>query len=163
MERLLAVSTRMHDDEIDVDETLVRELLTAQMPHLADRSLTKVEPWGTDHTIWRLGDDLVVRLPRIGWAAGQPDHEAEWLPRLAPHVPVAIPEPIAVGEPGGGYPFRWAVHRWIPGDGAAIDRVADPIAFALALAEVSGASGTLRPTARRRRAIAHARWRSSTP
>ena len=105
MERLLAVSTRMHDDEVDVDETLVRELLAAQMPHLADHPLTKVEPWGTDHAIWRLGDDLVVRLPRIGWAAGQPIHEAEWLPRLAPHVPVAIPEPIAVGEPGAGIRF----------------------------------------------------------
>jgi aminoglycoside phosphotransferase (APT) family kinase protein len=54
----------MHDDEIDVDEALVRRLLVTQMPHLADRPLAIVEPWGTDNAIWRLGADLVVRLPR---------------------------------------------------------------------------------------------------
>ena len=130
------MATRMHDDEVEVDEALVRRLLAAQMPDLADRPLTKVEPWGTDNAIWRLGDDLVVRLPRIHWATGQIEREATWLPRLAPHLPVAVPEPVAIGEPGSGYPYRWAVHRWIPGEGAALDRVDDPIRFAVDLAEV---------------------------
>ena len=62
----------------------------------------------------------MVRLPRIHWAAEQIDREATWLPRLAPHLSVAVPEQVAVGEPGAGYPYRWAVHRWIPGDGAAL-------------------------------------------
>ena len=127
---------RMHDDEVDLDDALVRRLLAAQMPDLAGRPLTIVEPWGTDHGIWRLGDDLVVRLPRIGWSAGQAELEATWLPRLARHLPVAVPEPVAVGDPGEGYPFRWAVHRWIPGEGAAPGRIGDPVEFALALAEV---------------------------
>jgi aminoglycoside phosphotransferase (APT) family kinase protein len=126
----------MHRDEVAVDDALVRRLLASQLPELADRSLTIVEPWGTDHAIWRLGTDHVVRLPRIEWAAGQPDLEAVWLPRLAPHVPVAIPEPVAVGEPEHGYPFRWAVHRWLPGEGAALDRMRDPSAFARDLAHV---------------------------
>lgn len=126
----------MHTDEVHVDEALVRRLLATQMPELADRRLTLVEPWGTDNAIWRLGDDLVVRLPRIHWAAEQPDKEATWLPHLAPHLPVAIPEPVAVGDPGEGYPYRWAVHRWIRGDGAALDRIDDPAEFALDLAEV---------------------------
>ena len=130
------MSTRMHDDEVEVDEELVRHLLATQMPHLADHVLTKVEPWGTDNAIWRLGDEFVLRLPRIHWAAGQPDLEAEWLPRLAPHLPVEIPEPVAIGEPDAGYPYRWALHRWIRGDGAAIDRFDDPNVFALDLAEV---------------------------
>src|SRR5688572_22815211 len=134
--RLLVVPIRMHDDEVVVNETLVRRLLASQMPDLADRPLTMVEPWGTDNGIWRLGDDLVVRLPRIEWATGQVDREAIWLPRLAPHLPVAVPEPIAVGEPGHGYPYRWAVHRWIPGDGVAIDRFDHPVTFALDLADV---------------------------
>ena len=125
----------MHDDEVEVDEALVRRLLAAQMPHLADRPLSMVEPWGTDNGIWRLGDDLVVRLPRIGWAEGQVTRDATWLPRLAPHLPVAVPEPVAVGEPADGYPYRWAVHRWIPGDGAALDTIDDPVAFALDLAD----------------------------
>ena len=127
---------RMHDNEIVVNEALVGRLLAAQMPELANRPLSIVEPWGTDNGIWRLGDDLVVRLPRIDWAARQVDHEATWLPRLAPHLPVAVPEPIAVGEPDEGYPYRWAVHRWIPGEGAAVDRVDDPVTFALDLVDV---------------------------
>lgn len=127
---------RMHDEEVEVDDALVRRLLASQMPELADRPLTVVEPWGTDHGIWRVGDDLVVRLPRIHWATGQVDQEATWLPRLAPHLPVAVPEPVGIGEPGDGYPYRWAVHRWVPGDGAAPDRIDDPVTFALDLAAV---------------------------
>jgi aminoglycoside phosphotransferase (APT) family kinase protein len=128
--------SRMHQDEIEVDEKLVRHLLATQVPQLADGPLAKVEPWGTDNAIWRLGDELVVRLPRIHWAAAQPELEAEWMPRLAPYLPVVIPEPVALGEPDDCYPYRWSVHRWIHGDGAAIDRMDDPIAFASDLAEV---------------------------
>jgi aminoglycoside phosphotransferase (APT) family kinase protein len=134
---------RMHTEEIDVDTRLVRRLLATQMPDLADRPLTVVEPWGTDNAIWRLGDDLVLRLPRIHWAATQVDLEAKVLPRLSPHLPVAVPEPIAVGRPGEGYPFRWAVHRWLPGDGATLSRMKDPTAFARDLAEVVRSLQTL--------------------
>jgi aminoglycoside phosphotransferase (APT) family kinase protein len=125
---------RMHDDEVAVDDALVRRLLAAQMPQLADLPLTIVEPWGTDNAIWRLGSDLVVRLPRIHWAAAQVERDAEWLPRLAPYLPISVPEPVAMGEPADGYPYRWAVHRWIPGEGAAPDRVDDPVTFARDLA-----------------------------
>lgn len=127
---------RMHDDEVEVDEALVHRLLAAQLPDLADRPLTVVEPWGTDNALWRLGDDLIVRLPRIHWATGQVDREAMWLPRLAPHLSVALPEPVAVGEPGDRYPYRWAVHRWLPGDGATLDRIDDTTTFAFDLAQV---------------------------
>jgi aminoglycoside phosphotransferase (APT) family kinase protein len=126
----------MHADEVGVDETLLRRLLVSQMPRLADRPLVLVEPWGTDHGIWRLGEDLVVRLPRIHWAADHVEREATWLARLASHLPVAVPEPVAVGEPGHGYPYRWAVYRWVPGAAATLDRLADPITFALDLAGV---------------------------
>ena len=127
---------RMHKDEVDVSEALVRRLLNDQMPHLAALPLRIVEPWGTDNAIWRLGDNLTVRLPRIQWAAGQVDHEAKWLPKLAPHLPVDIPEPVETGEPGRGYPFRWAIHRWLNGEGASLAGMSDPTAFALDLAEV---------------------------
>jgi aminoglycoside phosphotransferase (APT) family kinase protein len=126
----------MHKDEIEVDEKIVRDLLRSQMPDLADLPLVVVEPWGTDNAIWRLGTELVVRLPRIYWATGQVELEALWLPRLAPHLPVSVPEPVAIGEPASSYPYRWAVHRWISGEGAALDRFDDPITFALSLASV---------------------------
>jgi aminoglycoside phosphotransferase (APT) family kinase protein len=132
----VSVAVRMHKDEIEVDEKIVRDLLRSQMPDLADLPLVVVEPWGTDNAIWRLGTEFVVRLPRIHWATGQVDLEALWLPRLAPHLPVSVPEPVAIGEPANSYPYRWAVHRWISGEGAALDRFDDPITFALSLASV---------------------------
>jgi aminoglycoside phosphotransferase (APT) family kinase protein len=124
----------MHEGEIEVDDALVSSLLSSQMPSLAHLPLVLVEPWGTDNAIWRLGSELVVRLPRIHWAAAQVELEALWLPRLAPHLPVAIPEPVAIGQPTDDYPYRWAVHRWIPGNGGALDRIDDPVTFALDLA-----------------------------
>jgi aminoglycoside phosphotransferase (APT) family kinase protein len=127
---------RMHDHEVDVDEALVRRLLAAQFPAFANERLTIVEPWGTDNAIWRVGDELVVRLPRINWAVRQVELEATWLPRIAPHISVAVPEPIAIGEAGEGYPYCWSVHRWLPGEGATFDRIDDPVRFALDLARV---------------------------
>lgn len=135
----------MHADEIAVDEVLVGRLLAAQMPELATLPLERVEPWGTDNAIWRLGDDLVVRLPRIAWAVAQVERDATFLPRLAPHLPVAVPEPVAVGAPGQGYPHPWAVHRWIPGFPAALDQMDDPIVFARDLAAAVEALGNADP------------------
>jgi aminoglycoside phosphotransferase (APT) family kinase protein len=124
----------MHADEIPIDETLVRRLLRDQCAELADQRLERVEPWGTDNAIWRLGDDLVVRLPRIGWAEGQIHREARWLPRLAPGLRIGVPLPVFVGRPGDDYPYAWAVHRWLPGIAASIDTIEDPVAFAVRLA-----------------------------
>lgn len=134
---------RMHADEVAIDESLVRRLLARQMPHLAELPLRTVEPWGTDHAIWRLGEELVLRFPRIHWAVAQAELEATWLPRLAPHLPVAVPEPVAIGEPDEGYPYRWAVHRWLPGSGATLERMHDPETFAGDLALVVRSLQTL--------------------
>lgn len=126
----------MHAHEVDVDATLVRRLLAAQMPHLADLPLVLVEPWGTDNAIWRLGEELVVRLPRVDWAQAQVRKEATWLPRLAPLLPIPVPEPVAVGTPALGYPFPWCVHRWLPGEAASRAAMSDPVAFGHDLAGV---------------------------
>ena len=126
----------MHDDEVAIDATIVRRLIDSQMSQLSAMPLEVVEPWGTDNAIWRLGDDLVVRFPRIHWAASQVDREAKWLPKIAPHLSIDVPEPVAVGEADFGYPFRWAVHKWIPGNGAALHGVDDPVGFALDIARV---------------------------
>ncbi|MEM8905864.1 MAG: aminoglycoside phosphotransferase family protein [Actinomycetota bacterium] len=129
----------MHDDEVEIDEALVRRLLAAQFPELGSLPLVRVEPWGTDHAIWRLGEELVLRLPRIHWATAQVELEHTWLPRLGPLLPVAVPEPVAVGAPGEGYPHHWALHRWLPGRPADPGPITDRVGFALALAEVVAA------------------------
>ena len=130
------MTIRMHDDEVEVTGALVRNLIARQMPQFANRPLVVVEPWGTDNGIWRLGTDLVVRLPRIAWAEGQVTREATWLPRIGPSLGIEVPEPVAIGEPDAGYPYHWAVHRWIPGEGASLENIDDPVTFALDLCNV---------------------------
>ena len=110
---------KRHEHEIDVDDLLVRRLLRAQFPVWADLSLELVEPSGTDHTIYRLGTDMAVRLPIVdGSPAAQAAKEARWLPFLAPRVPLLLPTPIALGVPGEGYPCNWSVVTWIDGERA---------------------------------------------
>lgn len=110
---------KMHTNEHPIDAALVRRLLAAQFPHWADLSLRPIPPTGTDHALYRLGSNMVVRLPRIAWATGQAEKERQWLPRLAPHLPLAVPEPLAQGEPAAGYPWRWSIYRWLAGESAA--------------------------------------------
>jgi aminoglycoside phosphotransferase (APT) family kinase protein len=108
----------MHAGEIETDVELVGRLLAGQFPQWADLPIARVVSYGTDHDIYRLGDRLAARLPRIGWATRQAAKEAEWLPRLAPQVPLAIPVPLAMGHPAEGYPFPWSVYEWLPGEDA---------------------------------------------
>ena len=121
-----ASAARMHADELGVDVRLVRRLLAPQFPEWSGLPLEPVLPRGTDHAIFRLGDGMVVRLPRIEWATGQADLEHEWLPRLAPQLPLAIPRPLALGDPGEGYPWGWAINTWLPGEPATVERIGDP-------------------------------------
>jgi len=116
---------KMHVDEVDIDVALVGRLLTAQFPQWAALPIKPVPSAGTDNALYRLGSDLVVRLPRIEAATGQVDKEHQWLPRLAPHLPLAIPAPLAKGAPGEGYPWQWSVYCWLEGENATSQRLAD--------------------------------------
>jgi aminoglycoside phosphotransferase (APT) family kinase protein len=107
--------TRMHADEVATDPALVRRLLAGQFPAWSDLPITLVDSYGTDHDIYRLGEHLAARLPRIGWATRQAAIEARWLPLLAAQLPLAVPVPVGLGEPAEGYPFVWSVHEWLPG------------------------------------------------
>ena len=115
----------MHADEVSTDVALVRGLLAAQLPEWAPLPLERVPSSGTDNALYRLGDDMVVRLPRIGWAVSGLERELEWLPRLAPRLPVEIPVPLATGTPENGYPWPWAVYRWLSGDNPPVARTTD--------------------------------------
>lgn len=99
--------------EVDIDAGLVEALLRDQFPRLAGR--VRIVASGWDNVIARLGDDLCVRLPRRTLAAPLVQHEADWLPRLAPTLPVDVPAPVAVGRPGPTYPWTWLVCPWFAG------------------------------------------------
>jgi len=125
---------KLHDDEVEIDQALVRRLIDGQLPHLGDLEIRAMPSTGTVNAIFRLGDDLCVRLPRVARWAGDLDTELQWLPVLAPRLPLAVPQPVAVGAPAQGYPFRWAVYRWIDGDTYDTGGVADERAAAADLA-----------------------------
>ncbi len=101
--------------DIAVDEPLVRRLLRSQHPDLADLPLVLVAS-GWDNVLYRLGDDLVVRLPRRLVAAELVVHEQRWLPGIAERVSVAVPSPVRVGTPQPEFPFPWTIARWLVGD-----------------------------------------------
>jgi aminoglycoside phosphotransferase (APT) family kinase protein len=107
---------KMHDDEVPVADSLVRRLVDIQFPQWSDLALHRIQSTGTDNAIYRLGDEMGVRLPRIHWAVSQVDKEWVWLPRLAPQLPVPVPMPVAKGVPGVGYPYPWLVYPWIEGE-----------------------------------------------
>ena len=101
--------TRMHADEIITDEALARRLVARQFPQWAGLPVRYVPSDGTDHDVYRLGDHLTIRLPRLRFAEAQAVKEAEWLPRLAPRLPrgfTSVMGPAAGGarRPGGPPP-----------------------------------------------------------
>lgn len=134
---------KMHVDERDIDVALVRQLLTEQFPHWADMPVRRIEPQGTVHAIFRLGDGLSVRLARRDGPTRAGGHEYAWLAKLAPHLPLDIPVPVAQGNPSNDYPWFWEVHTWVEGAMVpveAIDAVQaarDLAGFVAALQQVS--------------------------
>jgi len=106
---------KMHIDEIMIDTTLVHNLIAEQFPEWAHLPLLYVVSSGTDHALYKLGDNMVIRLPRIACAAQQIDKEFKWLPQLAPHLSVAIPKPLVKGKPTKEYPYPWLISHWLEG------------------------------------------------
>lgn len=104
-----------HSGGIAIDVVMVGQLVAAQCPQWAHLPVEPVASTGTDNALFRLGDDLLVRLPRVPWAVAQVAKEQRWLPWLAPRLPLAIPEPLAHGAPGAGYPWPWSIYRWLDG------------------------------------------------
>ena len=129
------MTIRMHADELDIDEPLVRQLLADQFAEWARLPLRRVEPSGTDNAIFRLGDDLAVRIPRRDGSTTPGSKELEWLPRLASIVPVETPVPVAQGRPGAGYPWHWEIHTWVDGETVPVEEI-DAIQAAIDLAAV---------------------------
>ncbi|MGW1465598.1 aminoglycoside phosphotransferase family protein [Streptomyces sp. NPDC002308] len=98
------------------DEDLVRALVAAQFPQWAGLPVTRTGSHGTVNAIYRLGGAMAVRLPLGEDGARDVEKEHHWLPRLAAHLPVPIPAPLAQGGPAEGYPWAWSVCRWLEGE-----------------------------------------------
>lgn len=117
------VARALHSDEIPIDAELVRGLVRRAMPAYADAPIRRLASSGSTNALFRLGEDLLVRLPRQPGGSATITKEATWLPVLGPLLPVSVPEVVAVFEPDREYPERWSVVRWIDG---AHPEVVDP-------------------------------------
>lgn len=137
-------SVRLHENEFTIDVDLVRELLGTQMPDFAELSLTRFESSGTVNAIYRLGEGLVVRLPRAPQFGGGPEREARWMPVFARSLPIHVPTYRRLGSPTPHYPSHWSVLEWIdgsPADALSLVSLGDAATqlgeFVVALREVS--------------------------
>ena len=136
----------MHSHEIDIDAALVRRLLATQFPQWVDLPLTPVLPTGTDNALFRVGDEMVARLPRREPASRTLLKERQWLRRLAPALPVPVPVPLAGGEPAAEYPFAWSVYGWIDGEPLTLANMSDLERFATDLARFVAALEVIDPS-----------------
>ncbi len=111
--------TKMHENELEIDEHIVRALLKNQCPQWADLSILSIKSSGTDNALFRLGTEYVVRLPRIAWEPGSADKkinkEYEWLPQIAKCLDTPISFPIFKGNPSKDYPYSWLITQWLEG------------------------------------------------
>lgn len=138
----------LHEGEFRIDDGLVAELIASQMPQWAHLQLRRLHTAGTVNVLYRLGDDMLVRLPRLAAFGEGPLHGSRWLRRFAPAVPLQIPRHLALGDPTPDYPSPWSITDWIAGENATpatlsdLSRTAEQLAqFVLALRSVSPEGG----------------------
>ena len=118
-----------------IDAALARHLISTQFPHWAELSIRPVAQGGWDNRTFHLGDQMIIRMPSAADYEAQVEKEQLWLPRLARALPLPIPEPLAIGKPAERYPCKWSIYRWIDGEPAAAERIADLPRFARDLAQ----------------------------
>ncbi len=130
----------------DITAELVSRLVAAQFPQWADLPVRPVDLDGWDNATFRLGEHMSVRLPSSRAYVGQVDKEHRWLPILARQLPLPIPEALAKGQPGCGFPRPWSVYRWLDGQTAEAGQIADRCQFAADLAGFLAALYKVDPT-----------------
>jgi aminoglycoside phosphotransferase (APT) family kinase protein len=108
-----------------INRDLVRKLVSAQFPQWKDLSIEPVARSGWDNRTFHLGDTMLLRLPTTSEYALQVEKEQLWLPKLAPFLPLAIPEPLAMGQPGFDYHYKWSIYRYLVGETVACGHIAD--------------------------------------
>jgi len=125
----------LHEGEYAIDEALVAGLVSGQIPQWSDLPLVRINSSGTCNAIYRLGDDMAVRLPLLSDFSSAIERENLWLQRFAPLLPLSIPGPLATGNPTDSYPSVWSVLRWIDGETATLENLVDPVDAAIRLGE----------------------------
>jgi aminoglycoside phosphotransferase (APT) family kinase protein len=115
---------------VEITAELVSALVAQQFPQWSDYAVTPVHPGGWDNRTFRLGQELVVRLPSHAVYVAQVEKEQRWLPVLAPGLPLPIPSPVAMGKPGHGFPWPWSVYRWLDGEASTPENIVNVEAFA---------------------------------
>ena len=125
----------MTETEPPIESGLVTRLIASQFPQWANLPVKSVENDGWDNRTFHLGDDMSVRLPSGNGYVLQVEKEQYWLPILAPHLPLPIPVPLAMGRPSELFPRPWSVYRWLEGEVASVAQIADLTEFAVSLAQ----------------------------
>lgn len=127
------------------DVEFVRRLVSAQFPQWAALPVRAVQPGGWDNASFRLGERMVVRLPRSAAYAAQVEKEHSFLPALRPFLPLEIPVPLVLGEAVHGYPWKWSIYQWIEGDTVTPEQIVDLNEFATTLANFIAALQQIDP------------------
>ncbi|MFJ9633984.1 aminoglycoside phosphotransferase family protein [Streptomyces sp. NPDC101175] len=122
-------------DRKPVDAAVAGRLIATQFPQWSELEVRPVDAQGWDNCTFRLGDEMLVRLPTAEEYALAVEKEHQWLPVLAPALPLEVSVPLAKGVPDASFPHYWSVYRWIGGDPAARTVIEDKTAFAIHLAE----------------------------
>ena len=133
----------MHPDMHPIDDDLVRGLIAAQFPQWTELAIERWPSGGTVNAMYRLGDDMAVRLPLVAGGAKDVAMEQNWLPRLASRLPVAIPEVLGAGQPAEEYPWPWSVYRWLAGEHPQVGALRQPVQLAKELAGFVAAMRTI--------------------
>lgn len=111
-------NTKLHPNEFNIDKNLVQDLLKAQFPEYSDLTVREVEQQGHDNRTYRIGNDMLIRMPTAESYALKVPKEQELLPKLSKHLSVAIPTPIKMGRPSADYPYPFSIYKWLDGRSA---------------------------------------------
>lgn len=132
----------MHDNQLRVTPKMVRDLVDDQFPAWAPLPIAPVDSEGTVNVIFRIGDKLAARFPLqpgdVGTTRQWLQSEADAARELLGRTRFPVPEPVALGASGAGYPLPWSVQTWLPGTTASQEGPSTSLEFAYDLAEFIG-------------------------
>ena len=110
------MANKLHKDELTINVNLVRSLVDNDFPEFAELPLSRLYASGSTNVQFRLGDDLLVRLPRLANGSAALENEHRWTSAIGSKLPVAVPEIVGMGRPAFGYSESWSIFRWLEGE-----------------------------------------------